>query len=174
MSDLRRALALIASKQHAATLPHSPSRSATKRAEAGRALIRGDGRVLDNIDHYYFALYDWLAASDYYRRAATISDYGFEGRSVASLYAARAFGCLHNSTELEMQLTLALSMLETESASGITAHAVLKRHRADALAISAQNLRESGRYSEALLLLEGNLIYYESIDDAQNLTRLLH
>ena len=81
MPDLRRATALIDSKQYAAALPLLQAalrRSEQKpdgptSAETAAILYRIGGVC-------YFALCDYRAAADYCRRAAAISDFGFENR----------------------------------------------------------------------------------------------
>ena len=60
-------------------------------------------------------------------------------------------------------------MIGAEAATGTTAPALLKVHRATALSVSAKCLPAAGRFSEALPPLEENLAYYESIGGTQSL-----
>ena len=62
-------------------------------------------------------------------------------------------------------------MIDTESTNGTTAPTLLERHRALILALSAESLKASGRYSEDLY--EESAAYYESIADTEKWAKCL-
>ena len=64
-------------------------------------------------------------------------------------------------------------MIEAEADAGATTPALLKGHRADVLAISANILLSGGRFSEALPPLEENAAYYGAIGDTDYLSHSL-
>ena len=133
MSDLRRAVALINSRQFAAALPLL--QSALRRSEQkpdGLSSAETAG-ILDKIGGCYIGLSNWRAAAEHYRRAAAISKYDIEGRINASFHAATAFSSIDKYEEAEAQTTCTLSMLHAEATAGTTAPAILKRHRSTAL-----------------------------------------
>ena len=169
MSDLRRALALFNSKQYAAALPQLQAALLQSEQKPGGPTSAATAGILFNIGYCCQQQSDYRIAAEYYRRAAAISNYGVEHRFLASLNAAKAFLRVSVYAEAENQLNSSLSMIDAESAAGTTAPTLLKVHRAEVLALSANILVATGRYSETLPRYEENLAYYESIGDTEHM-----
>ena len=117
-----------------------------------------------------FSLGSFLAAAQYHRRVAAVSDYSFEGRIHASTNATTSFGNGSEFAEAENQINISFSMIEAEAAAGATASASLKGYRALTVAPSAWMLWTAGHISGALPLLEENDAFYASIGDTETLT----
>ena len=173
MSDLRRAIALMDSKQFVAALPLLQSALRRSEQKPGGPSSAEMADILDIIGDCYDGQNDFWAASTHYRRAATISRYGFEERICSSFKAATSFFNLRNFAEADKDNANSLSMIAAERAVGSTASALLNEYRAKTLALSANIMRDSGRFSEALPPLEENLAFYESVGDTEQLIACL-
>ena len=171
MSDLRRAAALMGSKQHAVALPLLQSALRRSEQKPGGASSAETAEILDNIGWCYFAQRNFRAAAEHFQRAVAISKYAFSCRLGASCDAGTALYNLDAIADAEAQHTISLSVIAAEAAAGTTAPALLKGHRAEVLFLSATNLTSADRFYEALY--EEIVAYYESIGDTENLTRSL-
>ena len=104
MSDLRRAIALMDSKQFVAALPlfHAALRRSEQKPDgASSAETAG---ILDMLSFCHSSLSDFRAAAEHFRRAAAIIDYYFEGRILASNNAATALNFLSDYVEIDKQI----------------------------------------------------------------------
>ena len=173
MSDLRCAAALMSSKQYAAALPLLQAALRQSEQKPGGPSSADTAAIWDRIGGCYGGMCDFRASAEYFRYAASITDYDIDARISASLNAARAVGNVYGYMEAEKQINISLSLINAELATGSIAPAVLKGHRAMALALSARALKNSGRYSEALSPLIESLAYYESVGNSESLASCL-
>ena len=173
MSDIRRALALLDSKQYTAALPLLQTALHLSELKPDGPSSAETAEILVKIGECSWERRDFRAAAEHYRRAAAISNYSFEKRIRASLDAAKSHYSMGDFTEAEQQVNTSLSIIDAEAVARTAAPAMLKGHRADALTLYVMNLNDSGRYSEALPQYEEIVAYYESVGDAENLISCL-
>ena len=121
MSDHRRAIALLGSKQFAAALPLFQAALRRSEQQPGGSSSAQTADILQKIGLCYAGMNDLRDAVEHYRRAAAICNCDFEDRIRVSLNAANALRFVEDYAEAEKDIRFSLSMIDTERLAGTTA-----------------------------------------------------
>ena len=125
MSDLRRATAHFDSGQYAAALPFLQAALCRSEQQLGGASSAETARIVAVIGECHFALCCYRTAVTHYRRAAAIGNYSFVDCLRASCNAANALRNLKDYVEVENQINVSLSVIDTETVAATTAPSLL-------------------------------------------------